>query len=1801
MSLSLEGYRILEPVYEGPKSLVYRAQREADGCAVVLKTLRSELPSVKALSQLKREYDILRRLKHPCVVTGYDLHAHRRGLVLVLEDFGGMGLGASLRGRRVSPAEFFELAFAILDGLAYVHEQDVVHKDLNPANLVYNAQTRTLKLIDFGISSLLRREKAGAGHPSRLEGTLAYIAPEQTGRVNRTLDFRCDFYALGVTFFELLAGRLPFPTSDPMEMVHSHIAKKPPFLHDLDVAIAQPLAQVIDRLLAKNAEDRYQSHHGLRLDLDACRDHMLGKQTLPAFFEVGRFDSSERLAIPEKRYGRDGEAAQLAARFEASCAGATELVLVTGAAGIGKSTLISEMRRPVIERNGAFISGKFDQFQRNIPYASLVQAFTRWARQVADQNETVVALRREQLLTVLGDQAQVMIDVIPALARVLGPCAPVADLPPAEAQNRFNLVFQQFVHALPTIDHPMFLFLDDLQWADSASLKLLCRLLLEGECAYLTIVGAFRDGEIEAVHPVREMLVTLEKAGCSYERIHLEPLEPLHVNQLLAETLHCSAQRCLPLTDLCMKKTNGNPFYLNRFVYDLYERGLIFFDTKTREWVWDEAAVQSAELSENVLDFMVARLEQLPETTQRALKIAACIGNRFPLYLLAVGLEEPAVDTAEDLWPALAAELIEPLDEAYKFFVEREPHKVEYRFQHDRVQQAAYALIEEEARPQVHLDLARCLQDYLDPEERERRLFDIVNHFNIGRDLLTETLQRDALAALNGAAGRRAILSSAYEPAYRYFQVGIALLGADGWSRCYAETLELHQAACEAAFLVTEFEEMQGLAQEVHRHAHTLLDKVRVYAVEIDAMVVRNRMLEAIDLARPWLKQLGIFLPRVCSQPRLVATLLHTKLLLMRKPPAYLIELPLMKDPHQLALMRLIGSLFSATHRAAPSLFPYIVLKVVQHSLRYGNAPISAFGFACYGLVLCGALGEIEPGNRFGSLGLSLLERLDARRFKTRTAFVTYGFIRPWREHLREVLEPLREAYVAVNESGDIEYASHAIYIRSAYAYFSGAHLPGLLQEMAKYNEAVLKLKQMTTAQYHQIFMQAVHNLMGATTTPWLLSGTHYREEEMLPRHVAADDKHALFVFYLNKAVLAYWFHQHEMAEKHIDAAFAFLEGVLGFFHGSVFYFWRCLIKLARAGSQQREQRRLTLRYLHPDIAKLRNWKQFAPMNFRHKVRLIEAEKERVLGDKYRAFALFDQAIAQAGVAEFLQERALANELCAGLCFEMGNEKVARSYLQDAFSDYEQWGANAKMRHIQHVHPSLSMRSYDMVRNTLGHNNTTFSATSTTIDEGAELLDLSSVVKASQTISGEIVLGKLLEKLMIIVIENAGAEKGILLREKEGRWVIEGESHIESDRVQVLQGKPLAESDRLSHAVVQFVARTGRNVVLDQANKDPNFGEEAYFSKNQTASVLCIPLLNQGKTTGILYLENNLSPGVFTTDRLEILQILSSQIAVSIENARLYSNLEYYSRRLEFKVEERTRELTAKTDELMRTQRRLMEQEKMASLGTLTAGIAHEIKNPLNFVNNFSEINLELLDEIEALTQPFVAVLAPMEREELAALQADLKRNSEIICNHGKRANSIVQSMMMLSKGGTTAAQPTDLNQLVSESLNLAYHGMRSGNRRFSVALDQQLAEGLPIIDVVPQDLGRVFLNLVNNSLDALYTKFCEQEHFQPQLQVTTQQKGDWLKVIVRDNGGGIPDEIRSKIFNPFFTTKPTGGGNSGLGLSISYDVVAQDHGGRLEVYSEKGVYTEFHVWLPLACRVNPKKKSREEKDLLRG
>ncbi|MEH1823105.1 MAG: AAA family ATPase [Nostoc sp.] len=1519
--VNIPGYKVSEELYNGSRTLVYRGYRETDSLPVVIKILKNPYPSFSELLSFRNQYTIAKNLNSPLIVQTYSLEAYQNGYALVMEDFGGISLkdwGVGSRewgvGRSVeSLMEFLEIAIALCNTLDILYRERIIHKDIKPANILINPETKQVKLIDFSIASLLPRETQTLMNPNVLEGTLSYISPEQTGRMNRGIDYRTDFYSLGVTFYELLTGFLPFQSNDPMELVHCHLAKIPPSFREVKgEEIPQILSDIVMKLMAKNAEDRYQSALGLKFDLEKCL-HQLQVDGKIKGFEIGQRDVCDRFIIPDKLYGRETEVSTLLQAFERVSLGATEMMLVAGFSGIGKTVVVNEIHKPIVKQRGYFIKGKYDQYQRNIPFSAFVQAFRDLMGQLLTENNVKIQQFKNNILAALGDNGQVIIEVIPELEKIIGQQPPATELSGSAAQNRFNLLFQKFTQVFTSDKHPLVIFLDDLQWADSASLMLMQ--LLMADTKHLFLIGAYRHNEVNPAHPLILTLNDIQKTAATINTITLAPLSQGQINQLVAETLKCTENLALPLSQLVLQKTQGNPFFAIQFLKALHHENLIQFNFESGCWQCDIAQINEQSITDDIVAFMGLQLRKLSSSTQNILQLAACIGNQFDLVTLAIVAEQLETETSADLWQALQEGLVLPISDLYKLYQGENNEKLasknesnnkqlaKYRFSHDRVQQAAYSLISENQKQLTHLKIGQRLLNATPEQERDEKLFEIVNQLNQGVGLISTQTERYELVMLNFAAGQKAKSSTAYVAAMQYLNQGIELLTRESWQHCYKITLALHELAAEVACLSGDFELMEQLVDDVLHNAQNLLNTIKVYEVKILAYVAQSKQPEAIKIALSVLELFGIVFPTQPSPAEINQSLQETQLLLNEKQLEELLKLPEMTDPEALAVIRILAVVTAAVYQAVPPLLPMIVCKQVCLSIQQGNASVSTLAYAWYGVILC-ITGEIELGNQAGQLALDLLAKSRSQEFKASTINMVYPFVKPWKYPIQTSLVPLLEGYQSGLEMGALEYAAYCAYNYCSLSFFLGKELTVLEKEMAAYSQALAQLKQEVAYNYLNIFYQSTLNL-GSTSVsqnhlPWQFQGVVYNEAKMLPLHQTANDLYAIGTLYVNKLILCHLFQEWGEAIVVADYAQQYLDGVAGCIMVAIFHFYDSLTQLAiLPDTCEEEQERLQQRVL-VNQQKLKQWTSHAPMNFQHKYYLVEAEKYRVYGQKTEAMELYDLAIQLAQKNQYLQEEALANELAAKFYLDWGREKVAQTYIQEAYYCYARWGAKAKIEDLEKRYPQLLQTILQQRQinfnplETIAFSGTSSShRASTTNTSISNALDFTSILKAAQTISSSLELDQLIASLTSIILENSGAKKAVLILPQDDIWQVRAITFINHEKIQtILESQLLDDCQDIPVKVINYVKNTQKTVVIDNCKTDIIGLIGEYMQRTQPQSVLCTPIINQGRLVGIIYLENQLTQGVFTSDRLSAINFLCTQAAIALENAQLYNHLQ---------------------------------------------------------------------------------------------------------------------------------------------------------------------------------------------------------------------------------------------------------------------------------------------------------------------
>jgi predicted ATPase/signal transduction histidine kinase len=1779
-SLEIPGYQIHGLLGETSTTKVFRAIDLSHNSPCTLKLLKTHYPSLKEIARLKHEAEITQNLDLDRIIKSQGWVSYNNGytesVALVLADFPGQSLNCCLSEFQ-DIQRFLDLALQLTQVLGDLHACHIIHKDIKPDNILYNPATRELKLTDFGIASRLDSENPAIEHPELLEGTLAYISPEQTGRMNRNVDYRTDFYSLGVTFYQILTGQLPFArTLDAMELVHCHIAKLPIPAHHLNLELPLQLSQILTKLLAKNAEDRYQSAHGLKHDLLHCQQEWETTGSIAAF-ELGDRDYGNQLQIPQKLYGRELEIATLLDAFDRTQQGPSELVLVGGYSGIGKSAVIQEIHRPITQHRGYFITGKFDQFNRNIPYSAIIQACQELIHQLLTEDQISIETWRTTINQALAPNAQVLIDVIPDLELVIGPQSPVLPLEAIESQNRFNLAFIQFIRAFAS--RPLVLFLDDLQWADRASLKLLQRLMSDPESRRLLCVAAYRDNEVDSTHPFILTLDKLREQGTTLSEVLLKPLAIDQIQQLLADTLTCQVETTLPLAQLLQDKTGGNPFFLTQLLKTLYRADLLRFELSLGQWQWDMEAVRELPVSENIVDLVAETLQTLPPESQHILSLAACVGNRFDLKTLSIISQQPLPTIVDNLWEALKLSLVMPLNSDYKLLTLIESEHlpdVYYRFLHDRVQQAAYTLIPEDQKQQVHHQIGQLLLQATTNLEED--LFDIVNHLNIA---LTQTTEQHQLAQLNLQATRKAIAASAYAPAINYATAGIACLGE--WSCDDRLYFELYRNRIESEYVVGNFAMAEELTLAIFQQPLSDNDKAEINTIRLTHYQNNAHYEKAIQIGLETLKLFGLDLPEHPSMEEIQALFFTVEGAIGE--PMDLLDAPAMILPEPERMVSLLMNLVPPTYLVNQPLLGLIVLKMMEITLEHGNTLLSVFVYTWYGTILCGNFGDYQKGYTFGQLALKLNEKFGTTILNGKLYMSFGNFISHWSRPIQDNLEIQTNAYQFAKSTGDFSWCHHSAAFGFWQKFDSFQTIEQLIQDQSKYisfaNETEPTVGLALEQQRHLLLA-----LAGKTDDRLSLSTPEWSETTANQVFERTSYGYGLNTYAFAKMLVCFTYGDYAEAYKYSVDVDTTIAAINAQYQTSLQSFYQALIAQALY-RETSESHYLTLATTQQ--AKLQRWADNCPENFLAMYQLILAETAFTEGNYWEAGQQYDSAIATAKQYRLFYTEALAHELAGRFYRTVDRAALAQVYLKQAIDRYQSWGAMPKVALLKAQFPQTSTTPDTTDLSSTAHSQLT------TTNSQVNALDFEAIIKSCQLLSSQIILGDLLKALIKIVLEHAGAERAVLLTEEPNSgWSIALEGVIQQNTSCALTQSALPLAQALPESLLNYVIRTQDYVVLSNASCEGRFRQDDYILAHQCRSVLCMPLVHQGKITSLLYLENNLSNGAFTIDRLEVLKVLCGQAAISIEQAQLYNSLEQRIAERTIEVETKNQQLENTIGDLHRTQSQMIQTEKMSSLGQLVAGIAHEINNPINFISgnikHCSNYTQDLLDLIHlyAETTPNLtpALEDRLEEVDLPFLEADLPKLFQSIRNGAQRVQDIVKSLRTFSRLDEATYKQINLHDGIESTLVILQHRfkLKGIGEVVDIIIDRQYGD-LPLVDCYAGQMNQVFMNVLNNAIDSIEEKHEQHkqagEAFAAQITIVTEFEPIEKQVKIRmiDNGIGIPANIQSKIFDPFFTTKTVGQG-IGLGLATSYQIIAENHKGNLCCHG--GIdRTEFVITIP--------------------
>jgi predicted ATPase/signal transduction histidine kinase/tRNA A-37 threonylcarbamoyl transferase component Bud32 len=1748
--LDIPGYRVLGTIRGTGSNVLFQAVREADGLPVILKTPLAPSPGSSESERYRREFGILQRLQDvKGVARPYAYERIHERPVLLLEQVPGKSL-SELLGKPLELPQVLTLASSLAATLAEVHSRNVIHKDIKPSNIILEPSGEA-RLIDFGVATLQQVEHLDAAPSHLIEGTLAYMSPEQTGRMNRAVDYRTDFYSLGITLYELLTGRRPFHGRDALEWFHAHMAQRPVPPHELNSQVPPVVSAIVLKLLAKVAEERYQSAEGLRADLEQCRN--LPSPLAMEDFPLGAHDTPHRFQLPQRLYGRDAQVALLLQGFErVSQSARPELFLISGYSGIGKSSVVHELYKPVVERRSFFLSGKFDQFQRDIPYATLAQAIRGLVQQLLAGSEEELARWRERLNQVWEGQGQALVDLVPQLEVLVGRQPALQQLSASETQHRLHRVVRQFLEVFATPEHPLVMFLDDLQWADLPSLRLIQQLLSQPETPPVLWIGAYRDNEVSPSHPLVPVLEEVRKSGARVTDIRLEPLSLEQVAQLVADTLPGAGQSLVaPLAALVHEKTGGNPFFLLQLMETLNQDGLLV-RVPGKGWQWNVEEVRARSYSDNVVDFMVRKLRQFPERTQQLLQLAACVGNVFSLPMLGTLASLRGVAEVEQgLEPALQGGML------------ARTGPEQYRFLHDRIQQAAHSLISEEESRSIHLSIGRLLLKSLSPEALREAIFDVVSQLNAGVDLIQEDSERLQLARLNAEAGLKAEAAVAHRPAITYLSTAFSLIPGDPWETHPELAFQVRLARARCELWSGNSREARPLATELCFRARNQADFVAAYSLKSDASLAVADAAAAVAAMLECLGRLGMPLPPHPTWEKAVEAHEEVWQVLGERSIESLIDLAPMQDPHLKVMVEALASLFGKAYVTDSNLLILCLSRMVSLTLRHGFTDAAVVGLGWFGLVTGTSFKRYREGLTFSTLAQRLVDRHGLAPYRSMTLLAlqcTSYFTQP----LPVVQELVLGGFQQGLQSGDFYAASYCSSTAIANRLFMGHGLEEVHQDAVARSAFVQRVGVRDVEGQLALFRSYIRQLRGQSPAFGSLNGDGF-DEQAFEAGLALQSMSSLRSWYwvtkLQTRFLAGAYAEAlEAAERVAELLWAM--------HGSLavreFHLFRALTLAARFEAATPEQQQQSLEAIQRHRQQLAEWAEHCPETFRALERMVAAELARLGGRAEEATRLYEEAIRVARESAATHYVGLASELAANFWRTRQSPIVAHAFAREAWAAYQHWGAVAKVHQLEAQWPHLKAGV------ATAHAETSSSTDSTHIDA-------ITVAKTQQAISGEIVLERLVTTLMRAAIENAGAQRGALLLPSGETLAVVATSSVSSGLVAVTQGEGPATD--LPWTILSYVRRTREHVLIGDASKPHPFAGDAYLARSGARSVLCLPLLRRDEFIGALYLENNLATNAFNPSRLTLLGHIASQAAISIENARLYADVERARAELRRSNEELEQRVEERTRELKEAQVRLVETARSVGMAEVASNVLHNVGNVLTS----AVINLETMQRavgssrVGRLKQAttlllehradLASFLAPDARgrnmpdylaalaDELMGQQMRLLEDLDAMGRHIEHIRAIVQVQQTYART-SLMAEECDLSQLIDDTLRIQMVALQ----RHGVSIRREVSP-VPRVKVDKHKVLQILINLISNSKYALDAVPEGERHLRVRLFV----EGPRAHIQVVDNGMGIAPEARERLFTHGYTTRKDG---HGFGLHSSA-LAAQMLGGRLTLESE--------------------------------
>lgn len=1748
--VSINDYRIDELLYESKKSKVVKATHTVSGKKVILKFLNKKFPLSEEIEQFKQEYEIASALETVESIGTYKIVKVESSLFLVMDDFGAESLKNMMLSEPISLLDALTIGIKLSDALNSLHKKNIIHKDINPSNILWNKNTNQIRIIDFGISCQLPNEFTEIVNPKELSGTHQYISPEQTGRMNRTVDYRTDLYSLGITLYEIFSGKLPFTGEDAMELTHCHIAKTPEPLQNIFPIIPNVVSDIVMKLMAKDPEERYQSALGVKHDLELCLEQLTTRGKIEPF-ALAQQDFSGRFQIPQKLYGRENEIEIMLQAFEKTSRGKNELLLVSGYSGIGKSVLVNEIYKPIIRKTGYFIKGKFDQFKKDIPLYAFSQAFSELIFELLSEPEKRLLNWKQDFIETLGPNGQIIVDYIPEIEQIIGKQSHVQELNPDKVENRFLMTFRNFVKIIAKPQHPLVLFLDDMQWCDQLSLKLIKDITTK-EIPYFMLICAYRNNEVSDGHLLN---LTFDEIGKirNFDKLVITNLSPNSVSNLIADTLHCQIHEVEELSKIIYLKTNGNPFFTKELLNNLFREDLLQFDFISKKWKWELNKIKNANISANLVEIIEDRLLKLPEDCISALKIASCIGNKFDLRTTSIIMNRKITEVSDMFLNAIDEGIIYAERNRYKLYTIDENLNISYRFQDYRIQQIVYSLNDIGRKKEIHFHIGKILLNQLSEEEKNERLIEIVNHLNDGINLISDTKEKEQLKILNLKSGDKAMASAAYSSGLQFFQKGISLLDVNEWQSNYNLTFNLYKGYAQCAYQTGKHEEAEKYIDLLLNNVHSKLDKVSIIAMRLRQYATVGKPREAIAEGIKGLSILGVKLSPRPGIGSVLYEIIKAKILLGRRNPCDLVNDPVLQDPEK----KMVACLL--TEMGAPAfvlgndnLYGVLALKVVNLSLKNGYAPESPYAYVAYGMLLSIVFKDLASSYEFGKLALMLNEKHNDIEYKCRV-IAAYGVLtHHWNKHWSTLTEWYKKGVEAGIHSGDLFYLGHCAC--NCVIWNPRLNFQTLIEQHLKYMSLLHEIGFTDATNTAEMRLQVLRNYRGETNDRFSLNDKDFNETRTLNDMTKRKYISGVAIYHLAKSELYLFYNEPRKAYNHIEEVDKLVKSLVGLnytFILSVTAFHSASACLSDKSINSKDRRKFSKR-LNKEYDQMKRWAKHNPGNYLHHLLLMEAELSKHKGQYKKAASLYVRAIENANKNEWLKDEAFANELIASFFAEQNLNTAALGYRQQAHYLYKRLGATAKVLYLEEKYPELTKHTHSFdIYNTTDYRSSGRKSVGTTIENAISYLDMITIAKASQAISGEIVFETLLKNLMQIVVENAGAQRGVLLLSEKNNLIVQSELFVESNEINVLQSILLRNYSDIPHSIINYVTNSKKSIVLGDALHEGQFTQDPYILANKPKSILVEPIIKQNRLEGILYLENNLNTRVFSKGRQQLLNILSTQIAISIENSRLYESLEEKVKERTIELLEANRLLSQKNEQIKIQKEEL---EKLnASKDKLFSIIAHDLKSPFNAILGLSELLANNLSEYT--------------KAEIVDLANGINQSGQ---NVYKLLENLLEWAMTQTGSTTFKPEPLLLNTIVNEVI-----GLTSGS---------SLAKDLQIINETSE---RIYVNADRNMLLTilrnLVTNAIKYSHKSDTIKIKAVDNEDEVHVSIVDNGIGIEGDKIEKLFKIKEKISMPGTANekgTGLGLILCKEFIER-HDGKIWVESKYGEGCKFHFTLP--------------------